>query len=221
MFAGFHGKVYNKRRNEKAIEGIEMERIAEHIVNWQIKKGMLKEADKAAYVYAYETLFMRAVNFLIAVLIGLFMKNLSGVLVFLVAYIPLRTYAGGYHARDSFRCMIFSAILTAAVAAITKLSFLGEMSKGLILFTVIGIACYVGILFFAPVADENKPLDAGERKRYAMRARLISSLEIIAAMICLFLGQKSIGSVLMLVQIIMTVMLILGILNNKRLQSKA
>lgn len=198
-----------------------MERIAEHIVNWQIEKGMLKEEDKAAYVYAYETLFMRVINFLIAVLIGLLMKNLLGVLVFLVAYIPLRTYAGGYHARDSFRCMIFSTILISAVAAITKFSFFGEMSKGLLLFIVIGIACYIGILFLVPVADENKPLDADERKRYAKRARLISSLEIIAAMICLFLGQKSIGSVLMLAQIIMAVMLILGILNNKHLQNKA
>lgn len=197
-----------------------MEKIAERIVVWQIQKNVIKEEDKAVYVYAYETLLMRVINFLIAIIAGVATKNLLAVIVFLVSYIPLRTYAGGYHSRDSIRCMIFSTLLILGVALITKIPLYEKSPFGFFVFVGIGILSYAVILFVSPVADENKPLSEEEKRQYAVKARMIATVIIIAAFIFLFIEKPGIGGVLLLVQVIMACMLLLGIANNRRLKKK-
>ncbi len=195
-----------------------MEKIAERIVVWQIQKNVIKEEDKAVYVYAYETLLMRVINFLIAIIVGAVTKNLLAVVVFLVSYIPLRTYAGGYHSRDSIRCMIFSTLLIIGVALVTKVSFYEKSLLGFLIFVGIGILSYAAILFVSPVADENKPLSDEEKKQCAVKIRIIATVTIIAALICVLMKRPEIGSVLILTQVVMASMLLLGIANNRRLQ---
>ena len=192
-----------------------MDKVAESIVNWQIQKNVIKAEDRAVYVYAYEILLMRISSLLIAVIVGALTDNLTGVLVFLASYIPLRTYAGGYHARDSIRCMIDSTLLIAAVAVITKLPLFREVSLGLLVFAAAGLISCLFIFVLAPVADENKPLDDIERKHYALRAKIISAIEVLAAFICFLSEQKGMGSILMLTQIVMALMLVLGSINKR------
>ena len=197
-----------------------MNKIAEKLVNWQIRKNIIKAEDRPAYVFAYETLLLRIMNFLIAVAVGLLMKNLLGVLVFLAAYIPLRTHAGGYHARNSLNCTILSTIMIIIVAFVTKLSFVMDTPGGVPVFFVLGIVCYAGILIMSPVADENKPLSDDEIKKYGKRAYMIGTAEAAVAAVCLWAGQPEVAAVLILVLVIMAFMLLLGIFNNKRLQGE-
>jgi len=197
-----------------------MEKIAERIVLWQIQKNVIKEEDKAVYVYAYETLLMRVINFLIAIIAGVVTKSLLAVVIFLVSYIPLRTYAGGYHSRNSIRCMIFSTLLIIGVALITKVSLYERSLFGFFVFVGIGILSYIVILFASPVEDENKPLSEEERAGCAMKARVIGTIIIIVSFVCVLAGNPELGSTLLLVLVIMACMLLLGIANNRRLKKK-
>lgn len=70
-------------------------RVAELIVAWQIKKGYLEEDRCSVMCYSYEVIVMQCVNFLIAVFIGVCFHRLAEVLIFLLSYIPLRSFAGG------------------------------------------------------------------------------------------------------------------------------
>ncbi len=184
---------------------------------WQIRKKVIKEEDQAVYIYAYETLLMRVINFLIAIIVGAVTKNLFAVVIFLASYIPLRTYAGGYHSRDSVRCMIFSTLLIIGVALITRSSLYEKSLFGFFVFVGIGILSYAVILFVSPVADENKPLSDVENKQCAVKARIIATAIIITALICILMQRPEVGSVFILTQVIMASMLLLGIVNNRRL----
>lgn len=46
--------------------------------------------------------------------IGLLFRMLPETAVFTVAYIPLRSFAGGYHAKTPFRCWVISNFLLIA-----------------------------------------------------------------------------------------------------------
>lgn len=194
-----------------------MEKIAELFVTWQIQKNVIKEEDRAVYIYAYETLLMRVINLLIAIIVGVSVKNLTTVLIFLASYIPLRTYAGGYHSRDSIRCMIFSTLLILCVALVTKTPRFEESTLRYFIFVGISILSYVVILFASPVADKNKPLSEEEKKKCAILARMIATLVIIAALIFYLFKKPEVVGVLLMGQVIMALMLILGIINNWRL----
>lgn len=72
--------------------------ISEKIVNWQINNGFLKEEEKKIYIYAYEIFLNQVINLLISGLVAWVFHVPEVVLVFLMCYIPLRSYCGGYHA---------------------------------------------------------------------------------------------------------------------------
>lgn len=90
-------------------------------------------------------------------------------IVYAVLYIPLRSYAGGYHVGSALVCYLYSV---GALVIIAKLSGLLFTTEGSSLYIVFFISCLIiGIL--SPVEDSNKPLDAIEKKVYGRRVLVI------------------------------------------------
>ena len=69
-----------------------LERISGKIVDWQIKKGILSNAERTVYQYAYELLLNQTINILLAILIAVVFGAPLPVLLFLISYIPLRSF---------------------------------------------------------------------------------------------------------------------------------
>jgi accessory gene regulator B len=182
-------------------------KLSESMVKWQISKSILSEDDRALYEYAYIMLIGQAINFLIAGIIAIIFRSVIPVIVFLLSYIPLRTYAGGYHAKNSERCTIVSAGILCMVCLITKRL---DFSSNIFLITGLGIVAVIIIFILSPVEDINKPLEEIERKRYSFRARLILMLEIVISMVSYYIGLKLVYVVIVLSHIILAVMLCIG-----------
>ena len=147
-----------------------LKRMAEQLVLWQIKKGYLQKEQQALYSYGYEALFNQLINILLACAIAVIFRAPLQVLVFLLGYIPLRSYSGGYHANTNGACTLVSAFLTAGVCLAAK--WMPQILKIAILplgFLVSGFM----ILRFAPVWDKNKKLDEAETICYRRRSRMM------------------------------------------------
>ena len=69
---------------------------AERVVDWQIGKSFLSVEERGLYRYAYEVLLNQIVNILIAILIAALFRAPMPVFVFLISYIPIRSYCGGF-----------------------------------------------------------------------------------------------------------------------------
>ena len=87
-----------------------LRKLAGQIVDWQIRKQYLQNADRELYVYGYEAMLNQVINILISIAIAIWLKMPIAVVVFLVCYIPLRSYCGGYHARTNLGCSIILAL---------------------------------------------------------------------------------------------------------------
>lgn len=98
-----------------------IEKLAQTLVAWQMERNYLKEKDRGLYTYAYELLLGQTVNFLIACILAVVFHAYLTVFIFLVAYIPLRSYAGGHHAETSGICTVVSAAILCVVCAVAKL----------------------------------------------------------------------------------------------------
>ncbi|WP_277407780.1 accessory gene regulator ArgB-like protein [Lacrimispora xylanisolvens] len=147
-----------------------LQRISEDIVSWQIKKNLLKDDQRALYLYAYEVLINQIINIVVAVFIAVIMRAPMPVFVFLASYIPLRSYCGGYHARTNGVCTVVSAILILIVCLLEKyivgtvaliLPIAGFLISGILIFK------------FAPVPDRNKLLDEEETSRYRSKKQTV------------------------------------------------
>lgn len=177
--------------------------------------GTINPEDKELYSYGLHQGFVIIANVLTTIALGLVFGMLWQSIVFMAAYIPLRTFAGGYHARTQLRCYFSSIVLTASILFVIRLvPWTSIINIILICFAAVTIS------ILAPVEDENKPLEPIEVRTYKRRAIKILSTEVCTAFILLVFRQAQIVTCISVSLLALSVMLILGKIKNLKSQSK-
>ncbi|MBQ8800074.1 MAG: accessory gene regulator B family protein [Lachnospiraceae bacterium] len=175
--------------------------------------GTISREDKEIYVYGMQQGMIALLNLGTTILLGMVFGKLLECIVFMVAYMPLRSFAGGYHAKTAIRCYIFSIVMMSAVLWVMRY----VMYSGLVCGCLTAIFGSM-IWFLVPVEDRNKPLDDVEKVVYRKRARGILLFEIVIMVISLLLNDKRIAICMMMVFGIMAIMLLLGQWKNRYLR---
>lgn len=189
-----------------------IQRISESIVSWQIKKNVLTDEQRALYLYAYEVMLNQTINVLIAVLIAIALKAPMPVFVFLVSYIPLRSYCGGYHARTNGGCTVVSAFLIILVCLVESV-LTGELA---IILPPLCLVISGALIFkFAPAPDKNKPLDEAETNYYRVKSRTVWFIEAVIGILLWCFGIRA-SVVIAISHVILSLMLVYGVFKNKK-----
>lgn len=182
--------------------------MSEKIINIFIDKGLILKEEKELFICALEQIFAYILNLFSIILIGVVFNMLFEAILFTLTYIPIRIYAGGYHAKTQLRCYIFSVFMLISVLFILKVSI------NVLAISILAIIGSFIILLLAPVEDKNKPLDDIEIKVY--RNRTIRNLIIILlSLIIGLLFNKLVVSFCISISLICNaMMLILGKIKN-------
>ncbi len=130
------------------------------IIEFLEQNNGFESGDKEIVEYGLRLGLLELVNTITILLIGLAFGMVVESLIFLLVYIPLRTFVGGYHSRTALLCYLTSILLVSSVLVIVKYFMNFELQ-----YYILTVSCLV-IIFLSPVEDENKPLDLVERKRY-------------------------------------------------------
>lgn len=189
-----------------------IQRLSQHIVSWQIKKNILSIEQRSLYLYAYEVFINQLINVLFAVIIAVILKAPIPVFVFLISYIPMRSYCGGYHARTNGGCTVVSALLVIIVCLLERY-ITGDLA--LYLPPVGLVISGVLIFLFAPAPDKNKPLDEVETIRYRKKGRQIWLVEAFALGGLFFIYPRA-SVVIAISHILLSIMLIYGVFKNRK-----
>lgn len=72
-------------------------RLSEHITDLLIENGSIEKQDKSVYKYGIEMVIAIAFNIITVIIIGYAMGMFLECIIFLLFFMPLRSYAGGYH----------------------------------------------------------------------------------------------------------------------------
>ena len=163
-----------------------MERLAIKFVNRLISSSIIEKEDAEIYIYGFKEMVFVALNLITTIFIGLIFNKIFEVILFMITYIPIRVYAGGYHARTKLRCYIFSVLMLISVCYILKLYLL----KDYLLIVILAIISSSIVLYLAPVEDENKLLDEIEIKVYTKRTIRNLVITLIALCITLIFNKK-------------------------------
>lgn len=136
-----------------------IDQIAGHISSFFIKKKIIAEDQKEIYDYSFEILISTLMNLLCLIIISLIFDKVLVTLLFIVGFIPLRSVAGGYHAKTHLRC---SLILIATYLMFLKTITLIPSSKVLLSVLCCSLVSTILIFMLAPVQDKNNPLSDKE-----------------------------------------------------------
>jgi len=152
--------------------------ISERITKKLADNGIIEVNNQELYRYGIQQGLTMFLNLATMLLIGIISGMLWQSITFHIIYIPLRNYAGGYHAKTPLRCYFCSIAIMLAILSVMK--WAPMPNRICVVIMLLSLLC---IYVLAPVADKNKPLDEVEQYVYQQRARLIAVSEIIVALI--------------------------------------
>ncbi|MBD5462626.1 MAG: accessory gene regulator B family protein [Lachnospiraceae bacterium] len=163
--------------------------ISESMISNLFRKAALKLAESGSIEEKYVELYVIAMQSLMAMLLNVATTLVIGYLlgmwwhsvILFAAFIPLRSYAGGYHARGYISCYLESCVILTAILLITRTIIQSpKPMPGLWILFLIAAAV---VFLLAPLADENKPISEKEAIVFKRRARLILIVEIIVSVV--------------------------------------
>ncbi|NMB30547.1 MAG: accessory gene regulator B family protein [Clostridiales bacterium] len=160
-----------------------MEKVVEGIVSILHKNSIVNDENIDVVRYGIEIVLLKILFFLTILFIGIITNNVVNILIFMLFYKPLRTYAGGYHAKTRIGCYIVSVLmLLLMLISVRFVSMFDALTNAVY---VIAVISGVIIWILAPVETSNKPLDSAEKSRYRLISRIVLLVEFIIGGLCL------------------------------------
>jgi len=179
--------------------------LAEDIAFLLIKSKVVDIKRRNVYVYGLEVLLLNLA------LIGTFLivSMLFGAYVhfwaFLIFFIPLRIFSGGYHAETSEKCFILSMIMY--IASLLTIKLIPLLYKSACAIAV-GVIFTAVIFIFAPLVNKNNELTARQYARNKFIVRIILFFDLVSFAFCYFLNFKIAASELVFIGMVGVLLLI-------------
>ncbi len=137
---------------------------SQKIVSCFIKQQVIDKGDEELYVYGVFVLLSKLFFLLVAVICGAVAGVLFHSVIFIVAFMVLREYAGGYHASTETRCEISTSLSIAGCVGVIKLLEATEVKP---LLLIPGIIFIVVIFMLSPLDSPEKPLTKADKKHFS------------------------------------------------------
>lgn len=181
-----------------------------------LENKVIREEEIEIYEYGVINLVVAVINYFAYFLVTLLTKNIFLMLIFLCAFKPLRTHAGGLHLKTRISCLATSTLFVYLTSLLLKSSIL----LNYIWLCIVGvIAGYLIIMILAPVETPNRPLDKQEKEMFGFRTKWILHLELVLCSVFLVANQVKIFSVIAVAIMQVALIVLVGWISNKKSSS--
>lgn len=145
-----------------------------------LSNGTISNEDKELYIYGLFMLLSQLMFFIIACIFGLILECLFESIIFYIAFMLIRRYAGGYHALTETRCEILSTLSILACIVVIRLSKTYDIQTVLLIISAVSSVC---IFVLCPLDTPEKPLSNKEFKYFRKVSWIILFVIIIAIIV--------------------------------------
>ncbi len=149
--------------------------LAEDIAFLLIKHKILDIEQRDIYIYGLEVILLNGGLVLMFLTISLLFGVMINFWAYLIFFLPIRIFSGGYHAKISERCFVLSTVMYGLSIALTKFI---PLLYTLWEWRIAGIVSLFVILVMAPLINENNPLSKTQRKRNRIIVYILLVLDL-------------------------------------------
>ena len=128
-----------------------------------------KEEKEEIIRYGLERIKSTCIMTLVTLLMGCIFQVFFQSIIFLVCFIVLRKYAGGYHADTQNRCYVISTVIFAV--ALLAIRYMSDGNDNEI-FILLQSLNFILLYFLVPVDNKNHRLEQWEKEKYGKKARI-------------------------------------------------
>lgn len=192
-----------------------MNAVVDWILHFLLRQNVIdNDEDSIEYCkYGIEITISSFLNVLLILLIGLIFSLVLHSVVFLLIFINMRRYTGGYHASTYIRCNMVLCISFTALCIMMKVLVSLSYYILLVLVIVIHIFGFFITILFAPLENENKPLDE-ETKRTNRIKSIIFSIVVFVLDLVLTLFRFKISIMIALTVLLVAILMVIKIVKE-------
>ena len=188
--------------------------ISQSIINNFVEKKVINQEDESIYAYGTEIAVAYILNLIAIFIIAAMMDMLIYCIIFIMIFVPLKSYTGGYHASNYKSCFILSCLIVTVVLFITK-NVPFKIPTYILILTMALSGALVYII--GPIEDQNKSLTKIEFVYYKGKIKSIVIIELIVAVFISLFGFEKILFLFCCNFIIALGVSIAGVIKNKLL----
>ncbi len=139
------------------------------------------------YVYGFEIIMGKMITYLILLSIGIILNYLIEIFTFASFVILLRGYTGGYHLKNSLRCILGTVVLCLLSIFVARNMNMDLASKVLPILLIISS---IYIWYFSPINHPNLRLTKQEKNKCIFFSRVTLIVEILATITMIIMHVK-------------------------------
>lgn len=146
-----------------------LQRLIDKMIEREIEQKIIKPEEVSIYKYGYILVYEVVLNIILSVLIGILFDSIVNVLFFLVVFIPIRSFCGGWHADTIWKCTVVSNIIL-----VLEIIYVENVIKHLKIWILypIFVLFLIYIIYVAPVETRTKRISQNEKEVYRKKYML-------------------------------------------------
>ena len=161
--------------------------IAEEISVALVVNDIIKMDERETYSYGLELLIPKVILYVAILIVSLVTNTFLFSLAFVIMFMALRRYAGGFHCKTARTCLLFSFLIyLLALFGYDFIHYIPQIAYGLS-----SVFSAIMVLIFAPVEDVNRPLEDNEKIHYRLKAMVSLVIILIAELVSVVLQFKT------------------------------
>ena len=155
-----------------------IKRLSQSLAKTIVNSGAGRNNSTAAIAFGLELIFTYLFGTAILMVISVLCRQPLAWLVFLLGFAPLRTTAGGFHAKTQLSCFVVSS-------AIFLLSMIISffLSWTTTVYLLVSTLTLILVLLVSPVEAINKKLTKEQRSKNRTRSLIISVVNIVITLL--------------------------------------
>lgn len=182
-------------------------RCVELLTQKMITLNIIKDEDRNIYQYGIENGITILANIITSFLIGIFTKKLDLVLVFLLSFISLRIYAGGFHLEKKLTCYIYSNLIL--IVPLYGYEAYYQLFSNIYAFILL---CFIFLIItiLSPVESRRRRYDSIEKKIFKKRSILILIVQSVIYLLLIQMGASRYAYIILVSLFIVAILLLIG-----------
>ena len=183
--------------------------LAARTANFLVACGAIKQRDISIYQYGLEVLYLSLLEVMSILLLAVCVGNFFETLLYFAAFIPLRLFAGGYHANTRLGCYFASLCVYGVFSVVVDFAMISYLWSVLLAMVALAI-----IWKYAPVINRNHRINSEDFFSAKSISRKVSVLEFLVVVISVIYMQFAV--IVAFGFLVEAISIIIEIVNRKR-----
>lgn len=145
-----------------------LNKLAAKISSKMLQRGVISGEMFDIYVYGFELVLSFLFSVAVMLFVGIVTNRILHTILFLLVFITLRSFTGGYHANTYGVC--FMVTISVFIVTILLAKYINICWWYYLLLLSVGLPL---IYIFAPIEHHNKPLETNDKARCKMISTIL------------------------------------------------